>query len=106
MEGAVALGSGMSGVGGLELAFRLGVAGVVVVGPTLLYLGLWRFLVWLRDDELIEVLAERGVIEDPQPSAADVLAGAGGSGGPTCEHCGTTNLPGAPVCRSCLCDLD
>lgn len=91
----------------LELAFRLAVAAVGIVGPTLLYLGLWRFLVWLRDDELVERLAERGALENPEPAAVDVLATTTeGVGGRRCPNCGTSNLPGAPVCRSCHRDLE
>lgn len=97
----------VAGVTDLELAFRLAVAAVSIAGPTVLYFGLWRFLMWLRDDELVERLAERGVIENPEPAAVDVLTttteGAGAQG---CPHCGTSNLPGAPVCRSCHRDLE
>ncbi|MEF8852514.1 MAG: zinc ribbon domain-containing protein [Haloarculaceae archaeon] len=90
--------------GALELAVRLSVATAVVVGPTLLFLGLWRFLVWLRDDELVEALARRGVVEAPDPSPVDVLAGA--SGGSECGNCGTVNVRGATVCRECLSRLE
>lgn len=97
----------MAGVTDLELAFRVGVALGCIVGPTLLYIGLWRFLMWLRDDELIERLAERGAIDDPRPAAVDVLATTSeGVGGNRCSNCGTTNIPGAPVCRSCHRDLE
>jgi hypothetical protein len=50
----------MAEVTTLGLVFRLVVAGICILGPTVLYFGLWRFLVWLRDDELVERLAERG----------------------------------------------
>lgn len=87
-----------------EIAFRLFVAGVTVVGPTLLFLGFWRFLLWLRDDALVDQLAARGVLdEQPSPSAADVLATATAShpGARRCPACDTRNLPGATRCRDC-----
>ncbi|PSQ09540.1 hypothetical protein BRC95_00880 [Halobacteriales archaeon QS_5_68_33] len=94
----------MAQVGTFELAVRLGVATVAVVGPTLLFLGLWRLLLWLRDDELVKALAERGVVEAPAPSPVDVLAGA--SGGSECGTCGTVNVRGADVCRECFSSLE
>ena len=94
----------MAQAGTFELAVRLAVATVAVVGPTLLFLGLWRFLMWLRDDELVKALAQRGVVDAPDPSPADVLAGA--SGGSECGNCGTVNLRGASVCRDCLSSLE
>jgi hypothetical protein len=97
----------MSGVTTAELVFRLAVAGFVVVGPTLLYLLLWRFLSWLRDDELVERLAGRGVIDDPDPAPADILASTtAGAGATRCSSCGARNFPGAPVCRNCHRDLE
>jgi hypothetical protein len=94
----------MAQVSTFELAVRLGVATVAVVGPTLLFLGLWRLLLWLRDDELVKALAERGVVEAPDPSPVDVLAGA--SGGSECGNCGTVNVRGADVCRECFSSLE
>lgn len=97
----------MAEVTDLELAFRVTVAAVGILGPTILYFALWRFLMWLRDDELIERLADRGVLEDPQPAAVDVLASTSeGVGGKRCPNCGTTNIPGEPVCRGCYRDLE
>lgn len=87
-------------VGGIELAAKLAMVTVAIVGPTLLFLGLWLFLMWLRDDELVKALAERGVVETPDPSPADVLAGA--SRGSECGDCGTRNVRGASICRECL----
>jgi hypothetical protein len=103
-----------------ELALRLIVAGVGIIGPTLLYFGLWRFLMWLRDDELVEALVERGVLEEPHASPASVMAtsrgsgrGSGGSGSPmapvdvmtdstgTCKNCGSPTSPGEQVCWTC-----
>lgn len=97
----------MSSLTTLELTIRLVMATVAIIGPTILYFGLWRFLMWLRDDQLIEVLAQEGVIEDPQPSAADLLAStSGGSPNNRCSQCDTVNVPGAPICRNCMQDLE
>jgi hypothetical protein len=88
----------------VELAFRLGMTAVAVVGPTLLYFGLLRFLRWLQDDDLVETLARRGVAEPPDPSPVDVLARS--TGGTECRHCGTVNVRGTTVCRECLSPLE
>ncbi len=87
-----------------EVAFRLFVAGVAIVGPTLLFIGFWRFLIWLRDDALIDALIARGTLDErPAPSAADVLATATAShpGARRCPFCETQNLPGVTQCREC-----
>lgn len=96
----------MSDVTTVELAFRLAVTTVVIFGPALLFLGLWRVLTWLRDDELIAVLGEQGVIDvRSQSSPVDVLATAAGSPPTRCSYCGKTNIPDAPICRGCHRDL-
>ncbi|EMA67066.1 hypothetical protein [Halorubrum kocurii] len=96
------------GVGStVELAFRFGVAAVAIVGPTVLYLGLWRFLAWLRDDALVDRLAARGAVEAPRPAPADVLASAtAGLDGRRCPACGTRLIAGETRCRSCHRDPD
>lgn len=87
----------------VELAFRLAVAAVAIAGPTILYLGLWRFLSWLRDDALIDRLAARGAVEAPRPAPADVLASAtAGLDRRRCPACGTRLIAGATRCRNCL----
>ncbi|MES3161706.1 MAG: hypothetical protein PPP55_09085 [Halorubrum sp.] len=68
------------------LAFRLLVTAVAVVGPTLLYLGLWRFLSWLRDDELIDQLAAKGVFDESdtiEPAHAAPVDGLASASEPT-----------------------
>jgi len=92
------------GVGStVELAARLAVAAVAIVGPTVLYLGLWRFLSWLRDDALIDRLAARGAVEAPRPAPADVLASAtAGLDRRRCPACGTRLIAGSTRCRDCL----
>ncbi|MFC5279370.1 hypothetical protein ACFPM1_11480 [Halorubrum rubrum] len=94
----------MADLPAVEIAFRLVVAGALIVAPTLLFLGFWRFLSWLRDDALVERLADRGVFEEARrPSAADVLATAtvSESGVRRCPACDARNLPTADRCREC-----
>lgn len=95
---------GVSSTG--ELLVRLAVAAIAIVGPTLLYLALWRVLAWLRDDALIDRLASRGVVEAPRPAPADVLASAtAGIDGRRCSDCGTRAVAGARRCRRCRREL-
>ncbi|WP_166377229.1 hypothetical protein [Halorubrum sp. BOL3-1] len=97
----------MDPIGVVALAWRLGVAAVAVGGPTVLYLGLWRFLAWLRDDTLIDRLAARGAVEAPDSAPADVIAAATeGLDGRRCPDCGTTVCAGATRCRRCHRALD
>jgi hypothetical protein len=96
----------MSAVGTGELLFRLAVAALALAGPTVLYLGLWRFLEWLRDDALIDRLAARRAVEKPRPAAADVLASAtAGVDGRRCPACGTTVIAGATRCGNCQAEV-
>lgn len=89
-----------------ELAFRLAVAAVAIGGPTALYLGLWRFLAWLRDDALIDRLAAQGAVEEPRPAPVDVLASAtAGIDGRRCSACGTRVVAGGARCPRCRRDL-
>lgn len=97
-------GTHMADLSTVEIAFRLFVAGVAMVGPTLLFLGFWRFMMWLRDDRLIDTLIARGTLDErPAPSAADILATATAShpGARRCPFCEKRNLPGVRLCREC-----
>ncbi|EMA57035.1 hypothetical protein [Halorubrum lipolyticum] len=97
----------MSTVTTAELVARLAVAALAIGGPTLLYLGLWRFLAWLRDDALVDRLAARGAIEEPRPAAVDVLASAtAGVDGRRCPGCGSPIIAGATRCQRCRRALD
>ncbi|PSP22597.1 hypothetical protein BRC61_04565 [Halobacteriales archaeon QH_10_65_19] len=98
----------MAEVTGPELAFRLFVAGVSVLGPTVLYFGLCRFLEWLRDDELVEHLAAQGVIEHPEMTTEEVLEKVAdtGSAPRRCTRCGARNASGASACRNCSTSLE
>lgn len=95
-------------VGPVELAFRLLTALFVIVTPTLLFLGLWRGLEVLRDDEVIERAKREGYVDasaSPVDVASSVLSGVSEDATVTCEACGTANLPYASYCRGCLRDL-
>lgn len=43
----------------MELLFRVLVAAFVCIAPTVLFLGLWRGLHWMQDDELTERIANQ-----------------------------------------------
>ena len=95
-------------VGGpVTLAVRLAVAAVAILGPTALYLGLWRFLAWLRDDALVARLAARDAVETPRPAAVDVLAAATeGVDGRRCPACDAPVVAGASACPHCRHEID
>jgi hypothetical protein len=62
----------------MNVLFRVLTTAAVVVLPTLMYLGLWRFLQYLRDDELIRKIQEsEGVPADGSP-VLDIDTGSGG----------------------------
>ncbi|GCF13699.1 hypothetical protein Harman_16340 [Haloarcula mannanilytica] len=105
-------------IGQLELAFRVVVTLFAIAAPTLLFLGLWRGLDAMRDDELIERARQRAEATDQSPTEADwpldPLPDSGQSpltaddSGPvvTCETCGTPNMQDATYCQECLSELD
>lgn len=90
----------------IPLAYRLLIAVGVMIGPTVLFLGLCRFLEWLRDDRMIEQVAQReeytGSLE---PTLGDVVAGVAGTESPAdvtrCKHCGAPTLPDVSACLEC-----
>ena len=97
----------------MHIAFRLLVAAVVIVAPSLLFLGLWRGLMRLRDDDLIDRLPD----EEPVGSPLDTDLGRGllglqGSVGEqqdeavVCDACGARNVEHARYCGHCLKRLD
>lgn len=90
-------------VGQMELAFRLAVGLFVIVAPTLLFLGLWRGLEAMKDDELIERARAEGGFSSPSPTdiAASMLPDAD-SEATTCESCGAPNLTDATYCQECI----
>lgn len=93
----------------LELAFRVAVGLFVVVAPTLLFLGLWRGLMYLRDDELIErVCGREGRASPSSPRSLFTggLSSAADRESPVvCEACGAPNGSGVEFCRECLSSL-
>ncbi|PSQ01536.1 hypothetical protein BRC94_03715 [Halobacteriales archaeon QS_5_70_17] len=108
-----------------HVAARLLVAGVCVVAPTLLFVGLWRGLVRMRDDDLVNrVLNANGGGFDVDPARAvppalapvgpdrkEVVPGSGGGGdaGPAlasagpgiCRSCGAVAAAGVEYCERC-----
>lgn len=104
-------------LGQVELAIRV-IAGLfVIVAPTLLFLGLWRGLEAMRDDELIEQAHQRAETMDQSRTDADwpVDALTDDQASPlsetamsvvTCGTCGTPNMRDATYCQECLTELD
>ena len=91
-----------------ELAFRLAVAGFVILAPTAMFLGFWRLLMRMRNGELVErVMADDRVAEQwsggtfARPTIAKMLRPTGGSGS-RCPNCGTSNPEAATYCAGCL----
>lgn len=85
--------------------------------PTLLFLGLWRGLMYLRDDAVIERARQMegeydgagGGLTTPSPGAAGDSSDVGGAP-PTadsvrCENCREWNTAGVTYCWNCLEEL-
>ncbi|RBI62162.1 hypothetical protein DMJ13_09770 [halophilic archaeon] len=95
-----------------ETAFRLVVAGVLVVAPTMLFLGLWRGLMALRNDDLANrtLNGEFGPISDgPIPARVFDFAAPNGGRGATadesfvrCPNCQSENPNYVDYCGDCL----
>jgi len=104
-------------LGQVELALRV-IAGLfVIVAPTLLFLGLWRGLEAMRDDELIQQAHQRAEMGDQSPAGADwpVDGLTDDEASPlsetnmsvvTCGTCGTPNMQDASYCQECLTELE
>ena len=112
----------------MNLALRLLIACLVIVAPTVLFLGLMRGLEKLRDDALLLALAERDdAPQDVSNAAAEALdrgpIRADGRGSEaaadaasattapaveafTCSTCGASNMTGAKYCGQCLGELN
>ena len=91
-------------VGQFELALRVASALFVIVAPTLLFLGLWRGLEAMKDDEIIERAREEGYFTTspaPKKVASSVLPDATAET-TTCDTCGTLNIDDATYCQECL----
>ncbi|WP_266075663.1 hypothetical protein [Haladaptatus caseinilyticus] len=96
-----------------ETVFRVLVAGVLTVAPTVLFLGLWRGLMALRDDDLVNrtMNGEFGPVSDllVHPDRFAFSAGSHRyttsnhvSEGVRCRFCETTNPNYADYCGNCL----
>jgi hypothetical protein len=97
----------MNGLLGLVAAL------VISLVPSLMFLGLWYGLMYLRDDDLIERARE---MEAQRPQYSPGARPAGGSpvrtdrrtdprGAVSCERCGTRNATGVTYCWQCLAEL-
>ncbi|MFB6309109.1 MAG: hypothetical protein ABEH35_07250 [Haloarculaceae archaeon] len=85
----------------LDLAATLALSLV----PTLLFLGLWRGLMWLRDDALVEearrMQAREAQLRPGRPIDVDAAADVD-----VCSACGSRNPAGMTHCWNCLGDLN
>jgi len=103
-----------------RLALRLVGVVLLMVAPAALFLGLWRGLLRLRDEELVRQVNER---MDPPlaPSSSDRSPSPTGASPPPearaprpgddgevvgCGRCGAPNRPTYDYCRECLAALD
>ncbi len=96
-------------VAGPELAFRLAVTALVVVTPTLLFLGLIRLLERVRDEDLLYRLLTAEQLRDIEQShsLASFVDEATGTAPGTirCPNCGAINDAGVRSCHDCGTDL-
>ncbi|WP_424001627.1 DUF7577 domain-containing protein [Haloarcula salina] len=100
-------------IGQVELAFRVLTGLFVIVAPALLFLGLWRGLEAMRDDELIEQAQQRAETLEQSPAGSPSVAPSPGrhASAPSapsvvrCPSCGTRNMRDATYCQECLAEL-
>ena len=88
----------------VELGFRLAVAVLVIISPTLLFLGLWRLLMRMRDGELVRrVVRDDRVAEEwsagrfVRPPAAGTVMPSGAAD--RCRRCGAAAGDGSDCGR-------
>lgn len=90
-------------VGQLELAARVAAGLFVIVAPTLLFLGLWRGLEAMKDEELIErARKQQSVSSSPASTPTPSVLPQTGAETTTCDECGTPNVADATYCQECL----
>jgi len=89
-------------IGQFELAVRVGATLFVIVAPTLLFLGLWRGLEVMQDDELVARVRDGEFDSATTSMMPSVLPGGDADRTTTCEGCGTPNLADARFCQECL----
>jgi hypothetical protein len=93
-------------VGQVELAARVAMGLFVIVAPTLLFMGLWRGLEAMKDEELIERAREHeSVSTSPTSGLAPSMFPDTGTETRTCDSCGTPNVADATYCQECLSKL-
>lgn len=95
------------------VAWRVAVAVLVVVTPTLLFLGLWHGLMRMRDGELVQRVQAR--VEEQSATAGGAAGSPSGSpAAPVpagrarlvrCSSCGERNFVAFDYCRECLAAL-
>ncbi|MFB6207214.1 MAG: hypothetical protein ABEJ05_11885 [Haloglomus sp.] len=73
--------------------------------PTLLFLGLWRGLMWLRDDALVEE-ARRKRAREARFDAGRSMDGDTAAAVSACAACGSRNPAGMTHCWNCLGELE
>lgn len=97
-----------------EVYFRLAVGAFVIVGPSALFIGLWRGLMALRDDRLIERMLDEAPepYRGPEWRPAAFLGAAVGSardrgssaGDPSARNTSSHDASRCPYCDTALAD--
>lgn len=90
----------------LDALVTLALIAVLAVTPAVLFLLFWRFLVYLRDDALIEdVRLNHGIDLTAKPGIPFLPTRSGTGDTPpsmtTCSACGTYTFVGHHACVSC-----
>jgi hypothetical protein len=100
----------------MDVWMRVVAAAVLAVAPSILFVGLWRGLMRLRDDDLVErvsgewgetepyvgpSIVPRSLVPEGRPDP-DVSAGADFA---PCDECGAPNARAATYCHECLSQL-
>jgi hypothetical protein len=102
-------------IGQVELAFRVAAGLFVILAPTVLFLGLWRGLEAMRDDELVKRAQQRARAMEHDDAGwsvdAAAMAAAATRADPVpdkmvaCDVCGAHNRDDVTYCRDCLSQL-
>lgn len=102
-------------VGQAELALRVAAGLFVILAPTVLFLGLWRGLEAMRDDELVQRAHQRAQSMENDRGGWEfdgaAIRAAATRADPVpdemiaCDSCGAHNRDDVTYCRDCLSDL-